>query len=287
MAERRSSRRRHGFCAIGWRPITPTGCWRCGGRRTSRSSASPSLSRAPSTPANGNHYRRPAMMTLRKQTLPLPAVRGPAAADRNRRRQGAALGSRPALHFREFRRRQAQRACPCRRPARRRGLRRPGHIGAVQPAVPLRRRRARQDPSDARDRLARPQARLRSQGHLSFGRKVHVPVHPGIALQVDDGLQGAIPLGRSIDDRRCAIHQRQGIDAGRILPHLQCAGRSEPADRDLGRQIALRPREAGRAHALAARLGAGRRSASDDLRVAARHPAVEGRAGRACECRRR
>ncbi len=58
----------------------------------------------------------------------------------------------PALHVRELRRRQAERARPCRGPARRR--RRHGHL---QPAVPLWRRRAWQDPPDARDRVADPQ----------------------------------------------------------------------------------------------------------------------------------
>ena len=57
--------------------------------------------------------------------------------------------SRSPLHLRDLRRRQAQRVRRCRRPARRRR-----RHGPVQPAVPLWRRRARQDPPDARHRLA-------------------------------------------------------------------------------------------------------------------------------------
>ena len=71
------------------------------------------------------------------------------------------------------------------------------------------------------------------------------------------------------------------FDAGGILPYLQRAGRSEPADRHFRRQIAVRSRRPRGTHALAARLGAGRRHPPDDLRAAPRHPAVEGRADRA------
>ena len=53
-----------------------------------------------------------------------------------------------------------------------------------------------------------------------------------------DGVQGAVPLGRRADDRRRAVHHRQGRHPGGILPHLQRAGGPEPADRDLGRQVA-------------------------------------------------
>src|SRR5829696_3297703 len=105
-------------------------------------------------------------------------------------------------------------------PPGRRGLRQPEPHRAVQSPVPLWRGRPRQDAPDARDRLARQDARARPQGDLPVGREVHVPVHSGVALQVDNGLQGAVPLGRFIDDRRCSIHRRQGFDPGRILPHL-------------------------------------------------------------------
>jgi chromosomal replication initiation ATPase DnaA len=50
---------------------------------------------------------------------------------------------------------------------------------AVQSALPLWRRRPRQDSFDARDRLADPQARAQPKGRLSLGRKVHVPVRAG------------------------------------------------------------------------------------------------------------
>ena len=144
---------------------------------------------------------------------------------------------------------------------------------AVQPAVPLWRRRPRQDPSDARDRLADPRARSVPPGDLPVGREVHVPVHPRAAVQGHDGVQGAVPLRRRADDRRRPVHLRQGLDAGRVLPHLQRAGRPEPAGRDLRRQVAVRPGRAGGAPALAPRLGPGRRHPPDDLRAAPRHPA--------------
>ena len=93
--------------------------------------------------------------TSRATPAELPGARG--TVDR-RRGEGYQRAARSALHLREFRRRQAQRARPCRRPPRRRSLRRPGAHGAVQPAVPLWRRRPRQDPSDACHRLAHPHA---------------------------------------------------------------------------------------------------------------------------------
>ncbi|KZS00503.1 Uncharacterized protein APZ42_003170, partial [Daphnia magna] len=93
--------------------------------------------------------------------------------------------------------------------------------------------------------------RAAEAGHLPFGREVHVPVREGRPLQGHHGLQGAVPLRRPADDRRRAVPLRQGLDPGRVLLHLQRAGRSEPADRHLRRQVAVRPGRAGRAHALA------------------------------------
>ncbi len=153
------------------------------------------------------------------------------AAEGCRRRHGenrvVRRSARPALHLRELRDRQVERvrrlppraASPTRRSR------------AIQPALPLWRRRPGQDASDACDRLAYPQAPPAAPRDLSLGREVHVPVHPRAALQGHDGVQGAVPLGRRADDRRRPVHQRQGFDPGRILPHLQCAGGPEPPDR--------------------------------------------------------
>ncbi len=146
------SPRRRASCATGWPPITPTGCSRCGAPRT-RQVDRLSLIVDPQVAEPGARSGRAAGRRRR-----CAGRRGRAGEPRrNRGRQGPSLGAaRPALHLRELRRRQAQRAGPCRRPAGRRGLRQPGPYGAVQPALPLWRRRSRQDPSDARDRLACP-----------------------------------------------------------------------------------------------------------------------------------
>ncbi len=70
---------------------------------------------------------------------------------------------------------------------------------------------------------------------LPVGRTVHVPLRAGPARTPDHGLQGAVPVGRRADGRRRAVHRRQGQHAGRILSHLQRAGRSEQADRHFRR----------------------------------------------------
>jgi hypothetical protein len=82
---------------------------------------------------------------------------------------------------------------------------------------------------------------------------------------------------RRADDRRPAIPDRQGQYAGRILPHLQCAGGCRQADRGLGRQIAVRPVRPGRPAAHPAGLRHGGRSARHHLRTAHFHPGSQGR----------
>ena len=136
---------------------------------------------------------------------------------------------------------------------------------AVQPAVPLRRRRPRQDPPDARHRLADPPPECGAQGGLPVRREVHVPVHQGVALQGHHELQGAVPLGRRADGRRRPVHRRQGDHPGGVLPHLQHAGRSWPADRDLRRPQPDGARRARGAHPLAAWLGPGGRHPPDHV----------------------
>src|SRR6266404_6081619 len=197
-----------------------------------------------------------------------PAVRGVGFIVAGSQR---AAGS--PIHLREFRRRQIERAGSCRSPARGRGPR-----GAVQSSVPLWRCRPGQDPSDACGRLAYKAAHTGAARYLPLRRKVHVSVHPRTPAEERHDLQGAVPLRRRADDRRRAVHHRQGIDPRGILPHLQRAGGPEPPGGDLRRQIAPRPGGDRGAHAFAPRLGSRGRYPSDDLRTSSRHPAIEGRA---------
>ena len=92
--------------------------------------------------------------------------------------------------------------------------------GHLQPAVPPRRHRARQDPPAAR---ASASAFLASQpgraGRLDVGREVHGRVRPRDARERHDRLQAAAAQRRPAADRRRPVHRRQGFDAGRILPH--------------------------------------------------------------------
>ncbi len=87
---------------------------------------------------------------------PAQASAAAAAAPRSERGGRDRRAARPALHIRELRRRHAERA----RLRRGQAGRRAG-LAALQSPVPLRRRRPRQDPSDARHRLADPRARTR------------------------------------------------------------------------------------------------------------------------------
>ena len=126
------------------------------------------------------------------------------------RRRPPRLAARRALHLRQLRRRQAERARPRRRPPRGRGRHR-GRPGHLQPALPLRRGRPRQDPPHARHRLGGEAAEPRGAGALPLGRAVHVPLRLGAALQGHARLQGDVPLGRHADGRRRAVHLRQGL----------------------------------------------------------------------------
>ena len=146
-----------------------------------------------------------------------PRAEAPVARGRRRappghapRRRPPRLAARRALHLRQLRRRQAERARPRRRPPRGRGRHRwrPGHL---QPAFPLRRGRPRQDPPHARHRLGGEAAEPRGAGALPLRRAVHVPLRLGAALQGHARLQGDVPLGRHADGRRRAVHLRQGL----------------------------------------------------------------------------
>ena len=122
-------------------------------------------------------------------------------------RRSAGLAARRALHLRQLRRRQAERAGACRGAA---GGRRAAPVD-LQPALPLRRRGPGQDAPDARDRLGGEAADAGGAGAVPLGRAVHVPLRLGAALQGHARLQGDVPLGRHADGRRRAVHLRQGL----------------------------------------------------------------------------
>ena len=151
------------------------GCAPPGRRKTPRS--------AGWTCASGNARRPP---IRRKPARPRPLRqppwrhpggnpgRGGDARRGERRRPGRGGRARPArgqprarsaLHLRQLRRRQAQRVRLCLRPAGGRAAVQPG----LQPAVPVWRRRPRQDPSDARHRLGTV-----GRGDSGAGRAVSV-----------------------------------------------------------------------------------------------------------------
>ena len=165
-------------------------------------------------------------------------ARGPSDGDRIAAGRGRRLHPRGAADLRPVRRRQAERAGPCRRPPR--GRRRSGHL---QPAVPLWRRRPRQDPPDARHRARARPARADKTRALPVGRTVHVPLHHRAAREEHVRLQADVPLRRRADGRRRPVHRRQGFDAGRILPHLQLPGR-HAASRSSSPPTARRARSA-------------------------------------------
>ena len=106
---------------------------------------------------------------------------------RRRSRQHAQPAAGAALHLRQFRGRQAERTCLCRGPA---GRRFGGY--SLQPAVHPRRRRPRQDPSDARHGVADSRAHALAPGRLHLGREIHAPVRPGAALQRYAVVQGPV-----------------------------------------------------------------------------------------------
>ena len=121
-------------------------------------------------------------------------------AGRARRRPTASDGARPEpeVHLRAVRDRRRQ---PL-RPRRRAGGRRAARPG-LQPALPARAARARQDPPPPRDRQLRPALRRRAARPLRDGRGVHERVRRrgarrGSTARFKDGFRGADVL--LIDD---------------------------------------------------------------------------------------
>ena len=91
----------------------------------------------------------------------------------------------------------------------------------LQPAVPPRAARARQDPPAARDRQLRPRLRRRRDRPLHDRRGVHQPLHHRARHAVARPLQARLPRRRRAADRRRPVPRQQGQDRGGVLPHLQ------------------------------------------------------------------
>ena len=185
--------------------------------------------RAP-VPVHGRLGPDPFLRATRAR-LAAAAARGPADPDRRRRRPrrapppwsrfpapGARAGrgqgrgrplfgrARAALPVREFRRRQGQRGR-----LQRRADARDGREGRLQPAVPPRRHRPRQDPLAPRHRPRVPSPAAAGEDHLHVGREVHGRVRRRASRQRDHPVQAAAALRRPADDRRRPVHRRQGI----------------------------------------------------------------------------
>ena len=109
-----------------------------------------------------------------------------------RRRRGR-FAARPEFHVRELRGRRLQPAGARRRLAG-------GGLGdaacELQPALPLRKRRPRQDASDARHRVSDPPEPAGPQGRLPVGRTLHEPLRAGASGSAHHRIQGPLPVHR-------------------------------------------------------------------------------------------
>jgi chromosomal replication initiator protein len=123
--------------------------------------------------------------------------------------------AQPAQHVRDLRRRLQQPDGPRRRPRRR-----PGPRAGLQPPLPLRRDRPRQDPPDARHRARHPPANPDARvAYLSTEKFTNEFIQ---ALQDNASPSSASATARRCPaDRRRAVPRRQGAHPGRVLPHLQ------------------------------------------------------------------
>ncbi len=154
-----------------------------------------------------------------------PGLRGALLA----RGQGARAGRRggrrpdrrahpvqPQVPLPELRGGQLQPVRPRRRPRRRRSA-----FAELQPALPLRRGGARQDPPAARHRHPHRAAAPPAAGALPGGRAVRQRAHQLHPLRPHAGLPRALPDDRRAAHRRRPVPRQQGADAGGVLPHLQ------------------------------------------------------------------
>ena len=103
----------------------------------------------------------------------------------------------------------------------------------VQPAVHLRRGRARQDPPAARHRALRPPQLPAPRGALRLHRDVPQRVRRRHPHQHHGGVQAPLPRHRRAAHRRHPVPREPGGAAGGVLPHVQLAARGEQADRHL------------------------------------------------------
>ena len=211
-----------------------------------------------------------------------PGPRPPRARSR-RRPRGSAVSLNAALHVPQLHRRLGQPPRPRGKPVRGRtsGPR-------LQPALPVRRRRARQDAPDARDRQCRDRPLPAQARRLRDQREVHQRVHHLHPAGPDRRLPQALSAHRPAAHRRHPVHRRQGADPGRVLPHLQRHPRGRQADRPLERPTAQADHDARGAPAQPLRVGSHRRPDAAGPGDAHRHPARQGGgAGRAHRLARR
>ena len=146
----------------------------------------------------------------------------------------------------------------------------------LQPALHLRRDRARQDAPAAGDRRLRLRPRARPDHALRHERDVHERLHQLAPRQAHRGLQAPLPRLRRAARRRHPVPRGQGAVPGGVLPHVQLALRGGPADRDLVRPAAQGDRDARGSAAVALRVGADHRHPAARPRDADRDPAQEG-----------
>ena len=120
------------------------------------------------------------------------------------------------LHLRPLRHRPQQPARPRRRAGGGRGT-----LGGLQPALPPRASRARQDPPAGGDRQLPRRQRPRAQRPLHDRRVLHQRVRRRPALGRRRGLQDPLPRHRRAADRRRPVPRGQARHRGGVLPHLQ------------------------------------------------------------------
>ena len=205
------------------------------------------------------------------------AARARAAGRACRRRDPPAS----QVHVRAVRNRRGQ---PLR--ARRRAGRRGAAGSGLQPALPPRPTRPRQDPPPACDRQLRRPLWRRPAGPLRHHRGVHHGLRGRGARAPHGRFQGGLSQRRRGPDRRRPVPRRPHQDPRGVLPHLQRAARFRAPARDQLRpqpRRAERPRDApGRAVSLGPR-GRARAPAGGG---APRDPAQARRASTASRSRR-
>ena len=162
----------------------------------------------------------------------------------------------PAPHVRLVRDRAREPACPRGRARGRRAARR-----GLQPALPPRPPRIRQDPPARRDRrLPASEPSSSSTVHYTTAERFTERVRRRPAPRRPRALQGALPRARRAADRRRPGARGQAAHRGGVRPHLQHAARRRQADRALERSPAGGALTAGRAPARPLPLGAAGRA---------------------------